>query len=253
MAKQEATDIKRSPSIDTEPSTDKISDSPSLSFNSAALASKSQPRVMQLDMLTLPQFNVTMIARCLLVHERLCVLAHIHRRLRHFVNQPQCFPDMSFFPVDDDTQFSPKVLSANGNCGITYVEVNILSRHPFVSNVALLAGMWNFKADLWSSIDWPCRVNMESLQLTLDFTSNVMDIDLARPPRLQAPSLRLPRPIEYKAHAEVEEKVDDEAATDKLSEQHEGELVESFDECISPTTRKPMDLKSRLRNLFFII
>eukprot|EP00486_Rosalina_sp_Unknown_P005604 CAMPEP_0201571208 /NCGR_PEP_ID=MMETSP0190_2-20130828/13874_1 /ASSEMBLY_ACC=CAM_ASM_000263 /TAXON_ID=37353 /ORGANISM="Rosalina sp." /LENGTH=223 /DNA_ID=CAMNT_0047995611 /DNA_START=187 /DNA_END=859 /DNA_ORIENTATION=+ len=108
----------------------------------------------------------------------------IHPRFREFIFQPQCFPDMSFFPVSDESMHSPKILSSNGHCGITYVEINIFSKHQFISRVALLAGMWNFKADLWNKIDWPHTVNIESLQLTLDYTSTVEAVHLDGPPRL---------------------------------------------------------------------
>ena len=111
-------------------------------------------------------------------------MACIHPRFRDFLFQPQCFPDMSFFPVSDESMYSPKILSSNGCCGITYVEVNIFSKHPFISKVALLAGMWNFKADLWNRIDWPLTVNIESLQLTLDYTSTIDTVHLDHRPQM---------------------------------------------------------------------
>lgn len=146
---------------------------------------------MKLDLITLPQFNITNIARCLSVTERLRIMSMIHPRLRAFVYHPQCFPDMSFFPVDDHDQFDPKILSSNGSCGITYVEINIFSKHRFVE-VALMAGMWNFRADLWDTLRWPHQVNIESLQLTLDHGTDSAEIHLNCPPGSQFPELPPP-------------------------------------------------------------
>ena len=178
MAKQGTT---HSLELDAQPS----SSSATSSATSSDLSLSHKPRIMKLDLITLPQFNVTYISRCLTVSERLTIMTCIHPRFHQFLLQPQCFPDMSFFPVSDDaSMYAPKILSSNGCCGITYVEINILSKHPFISRVALLAGMWNFKADLWNRIDWPLNVNIESLQLTLDYTSTVASVHLDHPPRL---------------------------------------------------------------------
>eukprot|EP01084_Bolivina_argentea_P231726 390692_1 len=179
-------------------------------------------------------------------------MAVIHRRFRDFVFQPQCFPDMSFFPVHDGSLHAPKVLSSNGSCGITYVEINILSQHPFIQRVALLAGMWNFKADLWNEIQWPSATNIESLQLTLDYTSNIENVYLDRAPRRQqVPEIPdLPASAHAPKGEEIEvERGDTEDALEMVAS--EGEIL-NFKECISPTTRKAMDFKNRLRNLFFI-
>eukprot|EP01084_Bolivina_argentea_P213065 362010_1 len=192
-------------------------------------------RIMKLDLATLPQFNVTYISRCLTVSERLNIIAKVHRRFRNFIYQPQCFPDMSFFPVQDDERYQPKILSSNANHGITYVEINIFSQHPFVQRVALLAGMWNFKADLWNQVDWPSNINIESLQLTLDYTSSASSVHLDHHPSLT------------NNNNISENRGENER---QLEGQLEGQLA--IDGPLSPTTRKPMELKCRLRNLFFI-
>ena len=165
--------------IEQDPPTLSLSDHLDFSSDYSGLT-----RVMKLDLLTLPQFNVTYIARCLTVKERLKILCNIHHRFRNFVLQPQCFPDMSFFPIRDSEQYAPTILSTNGDYGITYVEINIFSKHPFIQRVALLAGMWNFKCDLWHNIDWPSNINIESLQLTLDFNYSHNEINLESPPKL---------------------------------------------------------------------
>jgi hypothetical protein len=142
-------------------------------------------RVMTLNLITLPQFNVTFITRCLSVSERLMIMACIHRRFRNFVLQPQCFPDISFHPIDDDT-YDPTIISI-GISNIAYISINMFSQHPFIKRVALRAGMWNFPASLWNGMDWPLNINVESLQLTLDsrVLESLHDIHLDRPPRQQ--------------------------------------------------------------------
>lgn len=243
---------------------DRSSDNPRSTSNTQSSSSdftfSGKPRVMKLDLLTLPQFNVTYITRCLSVSERLTVFAHVHRRFYDFVLQPQCFPDMSFFPVDT-TERAPKIISANGNAGITYVEINIFSNHPFVQRVSLFAGMWNFNANLWNEMDWPVRKNIESLQLTLDYKSNQSDIYLDEPPRLSMS--HLPQSSSMMSRYPPQRSSDDDNDSDenkasahslKLSPTDSGEEQKwyDFEQCISPTTRKPIELKSRVRNLFFI-
>ena len=272
------------------------SSSTTTSSSSSDLSLSHKPRVMKLDLITLPQFNVTYISRCLTVHERLNILPLIHPKYREFLYQPQCFPDMSFFPLNDSTMYDPKILSSNGKNGITYLEINIHSKHPFVERVALLAGMWNFKADRWNKTDWPINVNIESLQLTLDYASQTRYLRLDIPPQqAQLDTHNNNGADDDNISNGDDEEDDDETEVEEQEEQQEqeGEQEEEdeddekiiitptpsmshikinvntikniknqnekpnigrikFDDCISPTTRKPIDLKSRLRNLFFI-
>lgn len=200
---------------------------------------------MKLDLMTLPQFNVTYITRCLTVSERLTVLAHVHPRFHDFVLQPQCFPDMSFFPVDT-AEMSPKIISQNGSSGITYVEINIFSKHPFIQRVSMFAGMWNFNANLWNEMDWPLHKNIESLQLTLDYKTMTSqnDIYLDEPPQLNLSSSNdnedvMMTPTTQPRLMQIESGDEEKWSLD-------------FGKCISPTTKKPMDTKCKVRNLFFI-
>lgn len=76
-----------------------------------------------------------------------------------------------------------RILAVTHTASITYVEVNIKSRHPFVRKVAAVAGMWNFKAEVWQSLHWPTKLCIESLQLTLEAgalpTNSVLRLDSA--------------------------------------------------------------------------
>ena len=92
----------------------------------------SQEVSIVLTLQTLPEFNITIVARCLEVNDRLTAFACACSRFYRLVLQPQCFPDMSFFPTDDRRKHQPRILSATGASGITYVEICIHSTHPFV-------------------------------------------------------------------------------------------------------------------------
>eukprot|EP00485_Elphidium_margaritaceum_P023518 CAMPEP_0202712262 /NCGR_PEP_ID=MMETSP1385-20130828/36151_1 /ASSEMBLY_ACC=CAM_ASM_000861 /TAXON_ID=933848 /ORGANISM="Elphidium margaritaceum" /LENGTH=526 /DNA_ID=CAMNT_0049372233 /DNA_START=51 /DNA_END=1631 /DNA_ORIENTATION=+ len=267
------------------------------------ISSLSGPGGIQFDLLTIPQFNVTYISRCLSVAERLTVLACTHRRFYEFILQPQCFPDMSFFPQENSSLHAPKIMSTNlnnGGMGITYVQINIWSKHPFVQRVALLAGMWNFKADLWNMMKWPTPLNIESLQLTLDYTSCASSIHLDKLPHhddannnannsnndddednessqsrsrtqsqsdsesedklnqaivnsMQRLSLNQPPFIACYDQDNTNNAADaDHKTTTTMTTMDAMSPPFSFDACVSPTTGKPMDLRGRLRNLFFI-
>mmetsp|Transcript_39967 Transcript_39967/g.49365 ORF Transcript_39967/g.49365 Transcript_39967/m.49365 type:complete len:569 (-) Transcript_39967:50-1756(-) len=139
---------------------------------------------IKLELITLPQFNITNIIRCLPVTERLRVFVLVHSRLYDFVMTPQSFPDVSFYPIHDDQMYDPKIISGNPN-GITYLRINVFSQHTFVKKVALLAGMWNFKVDVWNTVDWPINAQLESLQLTLERSSKSKIINLREKPCLK--------------------------------------------------------------------
>jgi len=138
------------------------------------------PRVMKLNLLTLPQFNVSIIIRFLSVTERLTTMTAVHPRFRDFVYRPQCFPDLSFTLDDGGQTHAPQIRSANLNNGITYVEINVDSNHPFVCNVAFTAGMWNLKAETWVKTKWPAVMNVDSLQLELGALTNIKSLQLDR-------------------------------------------------------------------------
>ena len=47
--------------------------------------------------------------------------------------------------------------------------------------VGLLGGMWNFRADLWDKLEWPAKLRIESLQLTLDRHATMEELHLDSP------------------------------------------------------------------------
>merc|ERR1719486_969831 len=114
-------------------------------------------------------------------------------------------------------------------------------------------------------MDWPIRKNIESLQLTLDYKSNQSDIYLDEPPQL---ILSNSSNCNHQAIISSDDDDNDHIIYDndetaaqspsssklQLSATDSGEEHKWFDseQCISPTTRKPIELKSRVRNLFFI-
>merc|ERR1719410_3139493 len=104
-------------------------------------------------------------------------------------------------------------------------------------------------------MDWPIRKNIESLQLTLDYKSNQCDIYLDEPPQLILSNSSNQAIISSDDDEDNDESMQSPATSKlQLSSSDSGEEHKWFDseQCISPTTRKPIELRSRVRNLFFI-
>lgn len=209
-----------------------------------SLFSPESPRVMELNLVTLPQFNVSIITRMLSVPERLKIMVAIHPRFRDFVYRPQCFPDLSFTVDETGQAYAPKILSANINNGITYVEINIKSKHPFVRNVALLAGMWNLQAETWSKTDWPSVINVDSLQLTLGGMTGLTCLQLDRH-WTEALNLRANSKPQQKQSSN-RDRHDDDAKEDERERGEERAVKKR------PALAVDDPNESVLRNLFFI-